>query len=82
MAPVGCTWEREVEELRSAAPPPAELGGADAIAKQHARGRLTVRERIDALVDKRAASASRAGSRGVSETDADGNPSISRRPTR
>ncbi len=46
------SWEREVEELRRRREAAAELGGADAIAKHHARGRLTVRERVDALVDK------------------------------
>jgi acetyl-CoA carboxylase carboxyltransferase component len=45
------SWEKEVEELRKRRAAAAELGGAEAIAKQHARGRLTVRERIDALVD-------------------------------
>jgi acetyl-CoA carboxylase carboxyltransferase component len=46
------SWEkeaREIERLRALA---AEQGGAEAVAKQHARGRLSVRERIDALVDK------------------------------
>ena len=46
------SWDkeaREIERLRALA---AEQGGAEAVAKQHARGRQSVRERIDALVDK------------------------------
>ncbi len=39
----------EIERRRELA---AQHGGAEAVAKQHARGRLTVRERIEALVDK------------------------------
>src|SRR5262245_18114809 len=66
------TWEREVEELRKRRAAAAELGGAEAIAKQHARGRLTVRERIDALVDK-GSFREQGGIAGVSETDGDGN---------
>jgi acetyl-CoA carboxylase carboxyltransferase component len=66
------SWEREVEELRKRRAAAAELGGADAIAKQHARGRLTVRERIDALVDK-GSFREQGAIAGVSETDAEGN---------
>ena len=66
------SWEREVEELRKRRAAAAELGGAEAIAKQHARGRLTVRERIDALVDK-GSFREQGAIAGVSETDAEGN---------
>src|SRR5262245_36731112 len=66
------TWEREVEELRKRRAAAAELGGAEAVAKQHARGRLTVRERIDALVDK-GTFREQGAVAGVSETDAEGN---------
>ncbi len=65
------SWEREVEELRKRRAAAAELGGAEAVAKHHARGRLTVRERIDALVDK-GSFREQGGIAGVSETDADG----------
>jgi len=66
------SWEKEVEELRKRRAAAAELGGAEAIAKQHARGRLTVRERIDALVDK-GTFREQGSIAGVSETDAEGN---------
>jgi acetyl-CoA carboxylase carboxyltransferase component len=66
------SWEREVEQLRRRREAAAELGGAEAVAKHHARGRLTVRERIDALVDK-GSFRERGGIAGVSETDDDGN---------
>ncbi len=45
------SWEREAEEIRRRRALAAEHGGPEAVAKQHARGRLTVRERIEALVD-------------------------------
>jgi len=66
------SWEREVEQLRRRRELAAGLGGEEAIAKQHARGRLTVRERIDALVDK-GSFRERGGIAGVSETDDEGN---------
>lgn len=45
------TWEPELEELARRRALAHELGGADRVARQHATGRLTVRERIDALLD-------------------------------
>ena len=48
-APV--SWKREVDGIEQRRRRAAELGGAEAVAKQHELGRLTVRERIDALVD-------------------------------
>jgi acetyl-CoA carboxylase carboxyltransferase component len=58
----------EIERRRERA---REQGGADAVARQHARGRLTVRERVAALVD--AGSFREHGeTAGVSETDAGG----------
>ncbi|HEX9889888.1 MAG TPA: carboxyl transferase domain-containing protein [Nitriliruptorales bacterium] len=46
------SWEPEIEELRRRHELAAGLGGADNVARHHARGRLTVRERIDLLADK------------------------------
>jgi methylmalonyl-CoA decarboxylase subunit alpha len=66
------SWEKEVEQLRRRREAAAELGGKEAIARQHARGRLTVRERIDALVDK-GSFREQGAIAGVSETDAEGN---------
>jgi acetyl-CoA carboxylase carboxyltransferase component len=45
------SWEPEVAEIHRRRALASELGGAEAVVKQHARGRLTVRERIDRLVD-------------------------------
>ena len=45
------TWEPELEELRRREALAARMGGDDKIERQHAAGRLTVRERIDALLD-------------------------------
>jgi len=44
-------WTPELEELRRRAAETAKLGGEERIARQHAGGRLTVRERIDRLAD-------------------------------
>jgi acetyl-CoA carboxylase carboxyltransferase component len=45
------TWEPELTELRHRQDLARQMGGADKVARQHANGRLTVRERIDALLD-------------------------------
>ena len=45
------TWRNEVEELNRRRASAKAQGGPDAIARQHAQGRLTIRERIDALLD-------------------------------
>ncbi|HTY19127.1 MAG TPA: carboxyl transferase domain-containing protein [Myxococcota bacterium] len=45
------SWKPESDEIERRRAAAREQGGADAVAKQHARGRLTVRERIGALVD-------------------------------
>jgi acetyl-CoA carboxylase carboxyltransferase component len=44
-------WEPELAELRHRQSLARELGGKDRIARQHAGGRLTVRERIDRMLD-------------------------------
>ncbi len=45
------SWEEEVRELERRRILAGQQGGERGIAKQHARGRLTVRERIDTLLD-------------------------------
>ena len=45
------SWESEVRELERRRELARQQGGREGIAKQHARGRLTIRERIDALLD-------------------------------
>ena len=65
------SWKPEVDEIERRRAAAAQQGGADAVAKQHARGRATVRERIAALVD--ADSFREHGDvAGVVETDASG----------
>src|SRR5580698_887904 len=46
------TWKPEMEELRRRQAMARQMGGADKVKRQHDGGRLTVRERIDRLVDK------------------------------
>lgn len=45
------SWEEEVSELRRRQALAAEMGGDEGIARQRQRGKLTVRERIDAISD-------------------------------
>jgi acetyl-CoA carboxylase carboxyltransferase component len=66
------SWKPEADEIERRRARALELGGADAVERQHARGRLTVRERIDLLAD--AGSFREHGAlAGVSEEDAEGN---------
>jgi len=46
------TWQPEIDELRRREALARAMGGADKVARQHAAGRLTVRERIAALLDE------------------------------
>jgi acetyl-CoA carboxylase carboxyltransferase component len=45
------TWEPELEELRRREELARRMGGDERVARQHASGRLTVRERIERLFD-------------------------------
>jgi acetyl-CoA carboxylase carboxyltransferase component len=45
------TWQPEMDELRRRQEMARRMGGADKVKRQHDGGRLTVRERIDRLVD-------------------------------
>ncbi len=45
------TWDRELRELAERRRLAAALGGEDRVARHRAAGKLTVRERIDALLD-------------------------------
>ncbi len=45
------SWEEEVRELQRRRELAQQQGGEQGIARQHAKGRLTVRERIDTLLD-------------------------------
>ncbi|HYW90989.1 MAG TPA: carboxyl transferase domain-containing protein [Gammaproteobacteria bacterium] len=44
-------WEDAISEIHRRREAAGEQGGSDAVERQHGKGRLTVRERIDALVD-------------------------------
>jgi acetyl-CoA carboxylase carboxyltransferase component len=66
------SWQRELDELRQRERMAREMGGADKVRRQHEGGRLTVRERIERLVD--AGSLHEVGAiAGKAEYDADGN---------
>jgi acetyl-CoA carboxylase carboxyltransferase component len=46
------SWESEVEEIRKRRALAAKQGGEESIARHHALGKLTLRERINALLDE------------------------------
>src|SRR4051812_27753611 len=45
------SWEPELEDLRRREELARRLGGAERVERQHASGRLTVRERVERLFD-------------------------------
>ena len=45
------TFEKELKELEERKARALQMGGTEKIEKQHARGKLTARERIDRLLD-------------------------------
>lgn len=45
------TWDKHVEEISAKRNHAKSLGGEEAVARHHAKGRLTVRERVEALLD-------------------------------
>ena len=46
------TWQPELDELRRREALAQQMGGADKIKRQHDGGRLTVRQRIDGVLDR------------------------------
>ena len=46
------SWQPEMDELRRRQEMTKRMGGADKVKRQHDGGRLTVRERIDRLLDE------------------------------
>ena len=46
------SWKKEVEGIEARRAAALKMGGEEAIARQHAKGRMTIRERIDALSDE------------------------------
>ena len=45
------SWKSETDQIAKQRILATQMGGTEAIAKQHERGRLTIRERIETLVD-------------------------------
>lgn len=45
------SWDKEIKELERRRALAGKMGGPEGIERQHSRGKLTVRERIDHLVD-------------------------------
>lgn len=47
------SWDREIEELHARSVLAHQMGGEEKVARQHKFGKLTIRERIDAIVDQK-----------------------------
>ena len=45
-------WKKEIDEMTQRRKLALGQGGDQAVAKHHAKGRLTIRERIDKLIDQ------------------------------
>jgi acetyl-CoA carboxylase carboxyltransferase component len=45
------SWQKEVDQLRRREKLALEMGGPEKVERQKSRGKLTVRERVDALID-------------------------------
>ena len=45
------TWQSELDELKHRHQLAEEMGGPEGVERQHKRGKLTIRERLAALVD-------------------------------
>lgn len=71
-AETGALWQPELDELEQRLAWAHAQGGPESVARQHAKGRLTVRERIASLSDEAAFSEVGALA-GAGEYDADGN---------
>ena len=65
------SWKDEVDGIEARRRAASELGGADNVERQHQAGRLTVRERIDALLD-RGSFREQGGIAGYAEQNAEG----------
>jgi len=65
------SWKPESEEIETRRSAARELGGSEAVEAQHARGRLTIRERLDALIDEGSLE-EQAPLAGETETDEEG----------
>jgi len=66
------SWKPEVDGIEERRRRALEHGGHEAVARQHERGRLTIRERIDALID-RDSFREQGPIAGFSESDEEGN---------
>jgi len=46
------SWDREIDELHARSALAHQMGGEEKVARQHKFGKLTIRERLDAIVDR------------------------------
>lgn len=67
------SWQERIDEIHTRREQARRQGGAEAIERQHAKGRLALRERIGRLLDD-GSFAELGPTAGVAERDEDGNP--------
>ncbi|MBC8459928.1 MAG: hypothetical protein H8D67_18205 [Deltaproteobacteria bacterium] len=46
------SWDREIEELHKRSALAHQMGGEEKVSRQHEFGKLTIRERVGAIVDQ------------------------------
>ena len=46
------SWEKDIKEIKKREELAMEQGGQESVAKHHSRGRKTLRERLDLILDK------------------------------
>ena len=66
------SWQPEIDEIKKVSALATQQGGKKNIARQHAKGRLTIRERISSLLDKGTFQEIGPGA-GARQTDENGN---------
>ena len=66
------SWQPEIDEIKKVSALATEQGGQKNIARQHAKGRLTIRERISFLLDEDTFQEMGPGA-GTRQTDENGN---------
>ena len=65
-------WDKEIAEIHQRREMAKQHGGPEAVARHHAKGRMTLRERIDGLVDPGSFKETGMGAGGA-EKDGNGN---------
>ena len=69
------SWDKDIDEIKKRRKLAKQQGGKQAVKAHHEKGRLTIRERVETLLDKNSFDEVGEGA-GVPEYDDDGKPKI------